>query len=286
MVDRPLRASHASPTQTSAEQDMKAAFSYIEDAERPFFDRSHKLTLDDTPLLFELLDNAARQLAAARTKNPDQKLNIEDPKEGPLTFTIDELAGAISYREGHVALVVWRTAFNEENRKYAVQRARGAFQKAVQFCPTRTQYYLELAQVCLLQDDRRSASEAAASALKLNPDDPEAIKLNSEIAQLPEPSKEKGGGVSPLLITGLIGGGLFIGGMIIAPLAGKSVPDGLPPILGLLGFLLMGGSIALAIMLRKPYNEYRKARSTEETNEIIAEMHERRYQAERERRFR
>ena len=75
----------------------------------------------------------------------------------------------------------------------------------------------------------------------------------------------------------------MIAGSFLGPRS--KVPDALPPILILLGCVLIGGSIAIAWMVRKSYTEYRDRRQREDLDEMIAESHERRYQSEIERRL-
>ena len=65
MADQPIHPSRKSAVPTSAEQDLKAAFSYLEEVERSFFDKTHRLRFDDTPDLFATLDRAAEYVASA-----------------------------------------------------------------------------------------------------------------------------------------------------------------------------------------------------------------------------
>jgi tetratricopeptide (TPR) repeat protein len=170
MADQSIRATQVSASKTTAENDLKVALSYIEDAERPFFDKKITLTFEDTTVLFDKLDKAAQYVAAARAKDPEQSLTIHDEKDGGITYTQDAIAGAISYREGQIALLAWRTAFNDQNKVDALRRARGAFTKATHFVPTHAFYHLNLADVCKLQDDKKAAVDHVSTALKLEPE--------------------------------------------------------------------------------------------------------------------
>jgi tetratricopeptide (TPR) repeat protein len=288
MADQPIRASRKSTVPTSAEQDLKAAFSYLEDVERAFFDKTHRLRFDDTPDLFATLDKAAEYVADARQKNPDQTLMLEDDKDGSLAFTIDDIAGAISAREGHIGLLAWRTGLNEDNQISALRRACGAFQKATRFCPDQAAHYVNLANVYRLLNDKPSATESIAAALKLAPGDAEAIKLSGEISQLPE-AAQTSEGINPLWYSGLAGVACLVAGMAIPNhlLKGpnQAIPDAVPVLLMLGGWLLIGGSIAIAWMARKSYTEYRDRRRREDLDDMIAESHERRYRSEIERRL-
>lgn len=289
MADQPIRASKLSTVKTSAEQDLHAAFSYVEDVEQPFFDKKQRLTFEDMPGYFATLEKAAEFVASARTKNPDQTITFDD-KEGPIMFTIDDVAGSVSSREGHVALVAWRLALNQDNKITALNRARSAFQKAAKFCPDRAAHYINLAHVYLLFRDKPSATESIAVALKLSPDDAEAIKLNGAISQLPDsaqlPKKE---GANPLWYSGLAGIACFIIGanLPVSVTGGRqsAVPDALPPILILLGLALTIGSIVIAFKTRDEYTEYKSIRQSQDYDELVTEIHETRYQAERERKL-
>ena len=296
MADQPIRASKLSTVKTSAEQDLHAAFSYVEDVEQPFFDKKQRFTFEDMPGYFATLEKAAEFVASARTKNPDQTITFDD-KEGPITFTIDDVAGAVSSREGHVALVAWRTALNQDNKITALHRARSSFQKASRFCPDRAVHYINLAHAHQLFGDKPSAIESIAVALRLSPDDAEAIKLNGEISQLPDPTSSTGDPffgakkerANPLWYSGLAGVACLIAGMAIpnSLISGRNptIPEAVVPLLMIAGWALIIGSIVIAFKMRKEYTEYRDQRQSEDLHEMITELHETRYRAERERKL-
>ena len=266
---------------TSAEQDIKAAVAFLDEVEQQFLKRKRKFTYDDTAVLFSTLDKGAKQLASARKKNTGQKLKLKDANGAGVT--IDDVAGAISSREGYVALVAWETAFDEENQLIALRRARDAFKKATSFCPDEVGHYVNLAEAYKLLGNKKSAIKTIATALKLDPDDPDALKLNdeiSEIADVPETVSTPKTPMNPFLKAGLIGLALLVVGMNTV---GK-LPDGFVVLLQLSGWVLIGGSIAIPIMMRKEYSEYKHRRDQEEIAQMVAESHEQRYQAERERR--
>ena len=297
MSDQSIRASQISAAKTSAEQDLKVALSYVEDAEQPFFDKKRTISFDNTPGLFAKLDKAAQYLAAARAKNPDQSLTIEDEKDGPVTYTQDDIAGAISFREGRVAFVAWQTAFNEDNKNEASRRAQAAFQKATRFCPNRASYYLNLADVCRLQGDKKAASANVAAALRLEPESTDAIKLNDEINQLPDvvvtlPPRPRKRQHYPFLYAFLAGIACFALGF---PLAWNVRPTDIgastfPVLLFLAGFALVIGSIFFKIKFAfepsepDPYELYKSARLEKDVTAIVHEQYEQRYQSEIERR--
>lgn len=224
-------------------------------------------------------------------KNPEQTLVLEDDKTGAITFTLDDIAGAISYREGHIALVLWQTALNDDNRSNALRRARAAFQKATRFCPDRASYYVNLAEACKLLSDKPAALEAIAVALKLNPGDAEAIKINGEIAQLPDPAlqaalREKKS--HPILYSFLAGVVCFIVVLILTPYGrsvGGPVPDGALVLLLIVGLVLCAGPLLLKFLAWKDYNEYRQRRARQDARRMVRDTYEEKYQADMERRY-
>lgn len=292
MADQPFRASKISATKTSAEQDLKVALSYIEDAERPFFDKKIKLTYDDTPSLFDKLTKAAQYLASARMKNPEQNLVVEDEKAGPITYTQDDIAGAISAREGHVALLAAHTAFNDDNKTDALHRSRIAFQKATKFSPNNSFYHLSLAEVCKLQLDKETAANHVAAVLKLEPESTDAIKLNDEINLLPNPSEPASHALRkrhPFFVAFGIGVVCWaIGVMIASNIPAGQSGSGFAVLLMLIGVVLTFGSPILAVVTtfksNQDYRNYRSQRLNEDIKEMINEDYERRYQSEMERR--
>jgi tetratricopeptide (TPR) repeat protein len=292
-IDQPIRATKISSGQTTAEQDLKVALSYVEDVERPFFDKKIKLIFDDTPALFDKLTKAAQYLDAARRKNPDQNLVVEDDKGGPITYTLDDIGGAISAREGHVALLAALTAFNDGNKANALQRSRAAFSKATRFSPSSISYHLNLAEVCKLQSDKEAAANHVAAALKLDPESTDAIKLNDEINLLPDPTQPAPRGPRkshPFLIAFGIGVVCWVIGVMIASNVPVTQPGAAFPgvLLLLIGLVLTFGSPILAAVLafknHQEYQSYRSDRIQEDIKEMANEEHERRYRSEMERR--
>ncbi len=265
---------------TSAEQDIKAAVAYLDEVEQQFLKRKRAFTFDDTTVLFSILDNAAKQLASARKKNSLQKLKLKDGNGTQVS--LDDIAAAISSREGYVALVASETAFDADNRLLALARARDAFEKATKFDPDNVGHYVNLAEVHKLLGNKDYAAGTIATALKLDPDDADALKLNDEISEMQETQITQNEPMNPLLKYGLIGVVLIVAGWN----AVGRLPDIIAALLQISGWILTGGSIYLSFAMRKEYNQYKDRRQSEELAEMIAEGHERRYQAERERKRR
>lgn len=290
MPDISLRSSVAS-SQISAEQDLRAALSYLDDAEQPFFDKKRVLTYDDVPRLFECLGNAALHVASARNKDRDQVLIVEDERAGPITYTQDNISAAISYREGQVALLLWRTALVEEKKHEALTRARAALQKSVSFSMNPT-YYLSLADVCRLLGDKRSASDYINTALVIDHNFVEAIKLKSEIEALPdkrysETTGSRRGGPHPLLIAFLVGIACWGLGALLAWNSSLYGPSGFAVILMIIGVILTIGTPAFLIFAvvseASSYRKYEDYRIREDMAKSDAERYERRYQGKNQR---
>ncbi len=299
MEDQPIHASQISAEQSTAEHDLKVALSYIEDAERPFFDKNAKLTYDHTPDLFDKLNKAAQYVAAARAKNLTQTLTVQNENEPPIKYTQDDISGAISYREGRVALIAWETAYDDRNKKKALIRAREAFAKATQFCPSRPSYFLNLAEVYRLQVDKKAAIEAVQIALQLDPKSIDAVKLKDEIARIPDilpPRPKRKAGPFTYGCFGFLAGaacwaiGISLNWNTPATEVGAAFPGILLMLVGMVLFFgvpILGVMMALKDPREDPlsYEHYRSRRLARDTTQFLHDEYEKRYQAEMERKF-
>jgi tetratricopeptide (TPR) repeat protein len=183
----------------AAIEDMRLARSYLDDWLKDKEIKDSKKAL---------LSFAAKYIQVARTKDPNARLVVQDPKE-PETYTQDDLAAETLFYESQYLS-------GEKARKRSLAKARDILQQALTYKPESVQYREHLADVFLNLHDKASAMKVAYEALRNAPYDLQARKLLDRIDAAPAttpPSPIDGTTVAGAIAA--IGALAMLGGLIV-----------------------------------------------------------------------